>query len=302
MIHTLDLNFIDESHLIASYLLRDGEDVVLVESGPGSTLPALEKGLRAQGLQLGDVTHVLLTHVHLDHAGAAGFVAQHGAKVYVHENGARHLLDPARLWASATRVYGEQLMATLWGEMLPIPEEQVFVLKDGDTVQAAGRTFTALDTPGHAYHHLAYLTDEGDCFTGDVGACALPGYSHVRVPTPPPDLDIPAWDKSLRRLIDIAPERLHLTHFGAVENSLEHLHKTLDELHALTDWMKTHWEAGTSRSDVLTDYFARMQAKAEADGVDEEGLYKFELTAGADGCVGGYRRYFRKLQEQENAS
>lgn len=299
MVATLDLNFLDEEHLTASYLLQGEGEVALVESGPGSTLPQLEKALAAHGLKPEDVNHVFLTHIHLDHAGGAGWLARRGATVYVHERGARHLLDPSRLWASATRIYGADNMAWLWGEMLPVPDDKLVVLQDGETIQAAGRTLTALDTPGHAKHHFAYLTDEGDCFTGDVGACTLPGYTHVRLPTPPPDLDVEAWDQSLQRLLDVRPARLFPTHFGAVTSPLDHLRRTRDELHNLTVWMQERWDKGAPRDQILAAYVERIEQQASDDGVDEAGRFKYQRVAGAPGCVDGYQRYLKKQEEKQ---
>src|SRR5512141_955456 len=130
---TIDLDFQDKTQAIASYLIRHNDGAVLIESGPGSTLPSLEAGLAKQGLSPRDVTHVLLTHIHLDHAGAAGWLARQGAQIYVHPVGAPHLLNPERLLVSAGRIYGDQ-MGTLWGEMLPVPEPQLHIAKDGEEI------------------------------------------------------------------------------------------------------------------------------------------------------------------------
>src|SRR5688500_7620341 len=165
-------------------MLEHSGGVVLVESGPGSTLAALEAGLKAHGYGLRDVTHVLLTYIHLDHAGAAGSLAQLGAQIFVHPVGAPHLIDPSKLIASATRIYGD-LMGSLWGEILPVPPAKLTVLNDNDQVLVGDLHFRALDTPGHAEHHFAYQFEDL-CFSGDVGAVRIPGYSYLRVPMPPP--------------------------------------------------------------------------------------------------------------------
>src|SRR6185369_10433244 len=130
---TLELNFQGRPHAIASYLIRQGDAVVLIESGPGSTLPALQAGLAQEGLSASDVTHVLLTHIHLDHAGAAGWLAQQGAEIYVHRVGAPHMLNPEKLIASATRIYGDR-MESLWGEFLPVPQNQLKVANDAEEI------------------------------------------------------------------------------------------------------------------------------------------------------------------------
>ncbi|TNE47763.1 MAG: MBL fold metallo-hydrolase [Deltaproteobacteria bacterium] len=297
-VEVLDLHFLEQPSLIASFLVRRGSEVALVESGPGSTLPHLTKALAVHGLSPSDVTHLFLTHIHLDHAGGAGWLAQQGATIYVHERGARHLINPERLLASATRVYGEDKMSVLWGDMLPVPEDKLVVLYNGDTVEAAGRTWTAIDTPGHAYHHLAYLTDEGDCFTGDVGGCGLPGYDHIRVPTPPPDFDLDAWRQSIARLQEHQPKRLFLTHFGERENASSHLERLRVNLDVLTEWMQEQWSLERSREEMIAGYWDWIAEQAKVDQVDEDGIHQYQFVAGATGCVDGYRRYFKKQQEQ----
>src|SRR5690606_40448063 len=179
-IHTLDLNFQNLSHAIAAYLIEGPEGYLLIETGPMSTLPALQARLAEHGLSAGDIGDVVVTHIHLDHAGAAGWWAQQGARVYVHPMGAPHLVDPARLWASAGRIYGEA-MESLWGSVVPAPPEQVRVVRDGQQITAAGVTLTAIDTPGHAGHHHTYrLGDVG--FTGDAAGVRVPGSEWVSLP------------------------------------------------------------------------------------------------------------------------
>src|SRR6185503_16739075 len=166
---TLDLNFQGRPHAIASYLIRPpkGDAAVLIESGPGSTLASLEAGLAREGLSPRDVTHVLLTHIHLDHAGAAGWLARQGAQIYVHPVGAPHMLNPQKLLASAARIYGDR-MESLWGEFLPVPENRLKVPKDGETIVVGNLEFVPLHSPGHAEHHYAYMFEDM-IFCGDVG-------------------------------------------------------------------------------------------------------------------------------------
>src|SRR3989304_3051866 len=177
---TLDLNFQGRSHAIAAYLVRYADGAVLIESGPGSTLAELEGGLAKEGLSPRDVTHVLLTHIHLDHASAAGWLAQPGAQIYVHPVGAPHMLNPEKLLASAARIYGDR-MDSLWGEFLPVPESQLNIPKDAEEIAIGDLRFIPIDTPGHAEHHYAYLFED-ICFSGDVGGVRIPGYQYLRVP------------------------------------------------------------------------------------------------------------------------
>lgn len=220
---------------IASYLLADGDELALVEAGPASTLDTLLAGIRAAGHDPARLTRILLTHVHLDHAAGAGQLAALApdATVHVHPLGTPHLVDPSRLLASAGRLYGDR-MQEMWGTMLPISPHRIRPLKDGESVRVGTRTLVALDTPGHAAHHLSFHEpDAGLVFTGDVGGIRLDGARHVRPPTPPPELDTRAWLASIERLRAVEPRMLLPTHFGGISDAAWHL----DDLAArLTDW------------------------------------------------------------------
>src|ERR671913_1556231 len=195
-IEIIDLDFMNTGQVVASFLLlgEDGASAALVETGPTSCLDRLTAGLKGHGVSHEDVRRVYLTHVHLDHAGASGHLAEilPNATFYVHELGYPHLADPSKLVKSATRIYGER-MDELWGEPRPVPENRLEVLGDSEEVEAAGGLLVAHDTPGHAYHHLAYLEpDSSALFAGDVVGIRLPGQSYVRPPTPPPEIDVEA--------------------------------------------------------------------------------------------------------------
>lgn len=222
---------------IASYLVADGDDLALIEAGPASTRDALLAGIRAAGHDPADLTHVLLTHIHLDHAAGAGQLVElaPGATVYVHPRGAPHLVDPSRLLASAARIYGDR-MDEMWGTMLPVPTERIRTLDDGDTVRVGGRTLAALDTPGHAAHHFSFHDAQaGLVFTGDVGGIRMDGARHVRPPTPPPEIDTPAWLRSIDRLREVDAKMLLPTHFGGITDVEWHL----DDLRArLLEWTR----------------------------------------------------------------
>lgn len=222
---------------IASYLVANGDGLALVESGPASTLQALTDGIRAAGHDPAALTHILLTHVHLDHAAGAGQLARIApdAAVYVHPRGAPHLADPSRLLASAARLYGE-MMDALWGTMLPVPPERLRTPADAEAIRVGGRTLVALETPGHAAHHLAFHDPDARLvFTGDVGGIRLRGARHVRPPTPPPEVDTPAWLASIARLRALEPAMLLPTHFGGIADAAWHL----DDLEArLLEWTR----------------------------------------------------------------
>ena len=294
MVDIVDLRFQGFPAIIASYVLRGPRGVALVETGPASTYPALKAGLAALGIELALVTDILVTHIHLDHAGAAGWLARDtGATVHVHHVGAPHLADPAKLLASAQRIYGDAL-DTLWGETIPTPAGQVHALADGDVVDAAGLRITVVDTPGHAWHHMAYLLD-GLCFTGDVAAVRLPGYRHVRVPTPPPEIDLAVWTRSLTRLAELRPDRLLPTHFGPVAaDTLIHLQAVEEQLAAAAAFVRERWQAGQTNQVIIDAYKPWSAQRALADGVDPDGAGRFEVIVPSEMCVQGLARYFQK--------
>jgi glyoxylase-like metal-dependent hydrolase (beta-lactamase superfamily II) len=226
----IDLRFLGRPHAIATAVVSGGT-LALVDPGPASCLETLELGLQAQGLRLADVTQLLLTHIHLDHAGATGTIVRRHPRVqvFVHERGASHMIDPAKLLASAARLYGDQ-MDRLWGEVAPVPADRLVVLHGGERVDAGGRTFEVAYTPGHASHHVSYFDrGSGVAFVGDTaGVCVDAGY--VLPPTPPPDIDIEAWQESVVRIEGWSPQTLFLTHFGPAPSVTLHLRTLLENL------------------------------------------------------------------------
>ncbi|MEO6496862.1 MAG: MBL fold metallo-hydrolase [Solirubrobacteraceae bacterium] len=201
---------------------HEPEPGVIVDPGPSSALDSLLAAL-------GDVEvrRILLTHIHLDHAGATGLLVQRfpAAEVWVHERGAPHLVDPAKLVASATRLYGDD-MDRLWGEIVPVPAERLRVLSGGETIEG----YRVEYTPGHASHHVAYLhAATGTALCGDVAGVRI-GDGPLIAPTPPPDIDIEAWHRSLERIAAWRPERLALTHWGSFGDAVDHLARLHEEL------------------------------------------------------------------------
>ena len=221
----LDLGFQDRSGVVAAYLLAGEDQLALIETGPSSGLPNLRAAVAQTGHELADLTHALVTHIHLDHAGAAGPLARDipGLKVYVHPFGTPHLIDPSKLVVSAGRIYGDR-MEPLWGEVCPIAIDQIHTLMDGEIIKVAGRRLLGAFTPGHAHHHVAYI-DLADRlgFTGDVGGVRMQGTGYVAPPTPPPDLDRELWWQSIDRLQGFDLDRLYLTHFGEFRDVDRHL-------------------------------------------------------------------------------
>jgi len=296
LIHTLDLYFQNLPHTIASYLLIGPEGPVLVETGPRSTLDTLVTGLAHHGFSPRDIRHVLVTHIHLDHAGAAGWLAREGAHIYVHHVGAPHIIDPSKLLASATRIYGDQ-MDTLWGAVLPVPADQVTPLSDGDEIAINGLVFTALDTPGHASHHHVYRVEDV-AFTGDAAGIQIPGVYYVDLPAPPPEFNVELWQATIERLLGLNVNAIFPTHFGRVDNWKQHL-RDLSSLLKVNSQMIRDWLAvGLGRDEILLKYLASHQEQAMAAGMTNEIYDQYEAANPHYMSVDGIMRYWRKRAPQ----
>ena len=290
----LDLNFQNCKNAIASYLIPYKEGLILIDSGPGSTQEQLEKNLLDHDRDLGEITHVLLTHIHLDHAGAAGWLAGSGAQIFVHERGAPHMLDPTKLIASAARIYQDQ-MNVLWGDFLPVPENQLTVLSDGDEISIGQYTFLALDTPGHANHHMAYLL--GDiCFSGDIGGGRINtmGLRYLRVPMPPPEFDPPKWRNSIERLKRERISKIAVTHFGIYDDITWHLNAVLEELDAAEEWMDKTLPQNLPISELRKEFVQWALNRSRKLGINEDVLGTFEKANPSGMSADGIKRYWDK--------
>ncbi len=297
-LRTFDLHFQDRPHTIAAYLLPHDDGTALIETGPGSTAAMLQARLAENGRTPNDITEVLLTHIHLDHAGAAGWLAaDHGATVYVHEIGAPHLTNPERLLQSARRIYGED-MDRLWGEMRSVPDDQLVVLSDGDTLQLGDLNAEALDTPGHASHHLAYVIDDV-CFTGDVGGVRLPGETYVELPLAPPEIDLAAWRESLSHLRAAIQRHdvTHLapTHFGVYEDVAAHLDRLEAALARADEWAEQTLPDVAADETALREITTTWMREQAADaGVDDATWELYELANPSWMAALGLKRYWKK--------
>jgi glyoxylase-like metal-dependent hydrolase (beta-lactamase superfamily II) len=291
-IHPIDLHFQGSPEAIAAYLVIGPEGPVLVETGPGSSLPALQDGLAQHGVRPADIRDVLVTHIHLDHAGAAGWWARQGARIHVHQVGAPHLIDPERLLASARRIYGDA-MDSLWGEFLASPAEKVHGLRDGDVVEAGGLHFTAFDTPGHARHHMLYRLEDV-AFTGDLAGIRLGGRPYLRLPTPPPEFDLPAWLASLDRARAEKFSRLYLTHFGVVDDVEGHWAEVESRLHEYTDFAGRELARGAERDVILAAFEAREAARQAAAGLSLADRERYAAIGPAGMSVDGLLRYWNR--------
>jgi glyoxylase-like metal-dependent hydrolase (beta-lactamase superfamily II) len=291
-IHALDLHFQQQSETIASYLVKGPKGPVLVETGPMSTLDTLHARLAEHGYRPDNIRHVLITHIHLDHAGAAGWWARQGAQVYVHEVGAPHLIDPSRLLRSATRIYGDK-MDSLWGTILSAPPEQVTPVTDGQTIDAAGLSFKALDTPGHAFHHHAYQLDD-IAFTGDTAGVRIPGIFFVDLPAPPPEFQPELWQKSIERLLSCSFTAIYPTHFGRIEDWRQQLEVLSGLIEVASDFVRVRMNAGIERDQILEDYRAWFNARAKAGGMSTERFDQYEAANPLYMSVDGIIRYWTK--------
>ncbi|MDQ4132257.1 MAG: MBL fold metallo-hydrolase [Actinomycetota bacterium] len=286
-------------NVTAGYLV-EGPEPVLVETGSQTSLGALLDALRRLGLGPSDLAGVVVTHVHLDHAGAVGDVAAAfpDAAVYVHEKGARHLADPSRLIDSAARVYGD-LLDGLYGRMTPTPSERIRVLADGEQVRVGpARSLTAVDSPGHAKHHLALQDSEtGILFTGDAVGVRLPGVGVLRPATPPPDFDLDQAVSSLRAFAARRPSALALAHFGVVPGPPSH---TLEEaetvLHRWAEVAEKAWRDGHDVAAALDASFG-----AELAGFDDRQRERHETLNGVHSNAAGLRRWLDTRPRPETA-
>lgn len=290
----IDLQFLGRSHVIASAVVRGPAGVAIVDPGPTSCLATLELGLQEQGVRWDEVRHILLTHIHLDHAGATGAIvrAHPHITVFVHELGAQHMIDPTRLLDSATRLYGDQ-MDRLWGEFAAVPQSHVVSLVGGERIETGGRVFDVAYTPGHAVHHVSFFdASSGLAFVGDVaGVCALGGY--VLPPTPPPDIDLDAWSTSVDRILEWSPATLFLTHFGAVTEVRPHLSQLLDNLQLTADVVRESLEREGTDEEKSERFAAWLRQELRRQMTDVQ-VDSYVVAAGFKYLWYGLARYWRK--------
>ena len=293
MVKIIDLEFLGHKKTIATFLIETGDGPVLIETGPHSTLPKLKKGIEEAGYAFEDVKHVFLSHIHLDHAGCAWAFAEHGAKIYLHPFGQRHMANPEKLLASAKRIYQDQ-MDRLWGTLKPIPEEQLIVVADNEVVKIGKTRFRALFTPGHAVHHIAWQMGNV-LFAGDVAGVRI-GNGIVVPPCPPPDINIEDWNASIRRLLDKRFDSLYLTHFGKIDNVKEHLKELKGRLANWANWIRPYYENGVDQKTVLPDFQCYVKKQLEAGGADEVLLARYEGANPSWMSVAGLYRYWKKKE------
>jgi glyoxylase-like metal-dependent hydrolase (beta-lactamase superfamily II) len=282
-LNPLDLRHLGRERVIGCYLLETGDGLALQDCGPTTCVPELKARLAERGLELRDLRHLLLSHIHLDHAGATGvLVRDHpGLQVHVSEIGAPHLVDPERLERSARRLYGDEF-DTLWGELAPVPEQNIHVV--GSEVLG----LECFPTPGHASHHVCYLDGDGTLYAGDAAGVRIQPARFVLPPTPPPEVDLEAWDKTLGDIARREPERLALIHFGVAEDVESHLAEMRARLHEWAERVRD----GASEEE--------FEAAAARDLGPEREPYEQAMPFWQS--YAGLVRYWQKREEAEAAS
>jgi glyoxylase-like metal-dependent hydrolase (beta-lactamase superfamily II) len=274
----VDLEFRGVPHAIGVYVVETADGPALHDCGPTATLPRLKEGLNERGLDLGDIRHVLLSHIHLDHAGAAGtIVREHpDITVWVSPVGAPHLIDPSRLEASARRLYGDAF-DSLWGELIPVPDANLRVA-EGEVL--GWETFPS---PGHASHQVCYLRD-GTLLAGDAAGVRIQPSTYVFPVSPPPDIDVEAWHRTIAEIARRSPDRLALIHYGVATDVSEHLDRLTAELDRLALLVRNGADAATF-----------------AAAIDRDALL-LDKVAPPEQSWQGLRRYWTKREEAATAS
>lgn len=290
----LDLAFLGQPGVIATGVIDTPDGALLVDPGPASCLDALSAGLRAAGIGDRDVRGVLVTHIHLDHAGASGALVRRFPRltVYVHERGAAHLQDPAKLVASATRIYGDD-MGRLWGEFVPVPAGNIQALEGGETLRFGAYDVEVAHVPGHASHHVAYHDRQtGIAFTGDVAGIRIGQAPYVLPPTPPPDIDLDAWRRSLAAIRAWTPSGVFVTHFGLKTDAGAHLDLAEREIDAWAllsrDVLATEDEGARERR------FVARAAERIRYHVGAEAAEAYRAAVPLEHCWLGLARYWAK--------
>jgi glyoxylase-like metal-dependent hydrolase (beta-lactamase superfamily II) len=274
MSRLIDVMHLGHDRVIGAYELEG----LIVDPGPSTCLDTLLAGLT------GEPRGLLLTHIHLDHAGATGSLVKRfpDLRVFVHETGAPHLIDPAKLLESAGRLYGDD-MERLWGEVLPVPADNVVALQGGESVEG----FRVAYAPGHARHHVAYLHEEtGDAYVGDVAGVRIPPHEFTFAPTPPPDIDVEAWERSLDTVAAWRPRRLCLTHYGRTDDPIEQVERVRERL---------RWSAALARRGDRKRFLADVAAETERS-LDEGAALRLRQAAPPEQQWLGLERYWRKLR------
>ncbi len=291
----LDVNWTGRPRSIAAALLESDGQRAIVDPGPGSTLATLRERLRSRGIGVADIDAILLTHIHLDHAGVTGSLVRENPllAVYVHELGAPHMSDPSKLLASAARLWPDTLHQ-LFGETHPVPAENLRILQGGETLKLGAHKLDVVYTPGHASHHVSYFDNaEGVAFVGDSTGVRINNAPYILPATPPPDIDLGIWDKSMDTILARRPARLCLTHFGYSDNPAAHIAEFRERLHRWAEIAAECLRSAPNEAAALEMFVARSRREMQERLGDAEAEHH-AFTAGLNLSFLGLARYLRK--------
>jgi len=292
MINIIGLSLKHIPFAIAAHLIETEAGPILLETGPHSTLPTLEAGLAEYGYKIEDIQHVFLTHIHLDHAGAAWAFAEKGATIYMHPFGKKHMVDPSKLLASAKMIYKEQMDA-LWGTLRPIPEEQIITVKHGEKFNIGGVEIICWNTPGHAVHHVSFQIGN-KLVAGDVAGAKIGSSGMIVPPCPPPDINIDHWMESINLLESLNLEEVYIAHFGKVTDIVNHFTALKLILWDWANWMLPHYQKGTPPTEIIPLFAAYTRQQLLDFGVPEKDLITYESSNPTNMSVFGLLRYWKK--------
>ncbi len=295
----LDLNFQGRAEIIATAVLHGPAGVALVDPGPSTTMATLTAALDERGIRFSDVRQLLLTHIHLDHAGATGSITGRHPhiEVLVHERGARHLADPSKLVASAERIYAED-MDRLWGEVLPVAASRIRSLAGGETISVVGRELKVEYTPGHASHHVSYLDSASQiAFVGDTAGIRRGSGTFVMPPTPPPDIDLEAWRESEKKILAWEPDTLFLTHFGPFHGVRPHLQAMFETLAEWSRIVQRLLADGAASDDDRQQRFVDEAFQDLRRRVGDVEAVDYTKAGGLNFSYQGLARYWRKRHQ-----
>ena len=297
----IDLHWDGQAHCVASALLRSGDHYSLIDPGPASTLPALRESLSGFGLSLQNLDAIFLTHIHLDHAGATGAIVRENPRlpVYVHKVGAPHIIDPSKLLASAGRLWIGDINR-LFGETLPVPAQNVHILEGGESFAVGSRQIDVVDTPGHASHHVAFFDQtEGIAFVGDTAGVRIANRCYIMPATPPPEVDLALWDRSLTNILERKPDKLFLTHFGFAENPVEHIEVFRERLYAWNSRVENLLHDNQDDPKAQTAFIAAVRQEI-SEHVPSEEVEHYAFAAGVNFSFLGLARHIRTKARKQN--
>jgi glyoxylase-like metal-dependent hydrolase (beta-lactamase superfamily II) len=298
----IDTKMTGRFRVTSAYLVR-ARQPTLVETGPTTSADAVTQGLRSLGLDADDLAHVVVTHIHLDHAGGVGRIAARfpRATVWVHERGARHLADPTRLVGSAAQVYGGMdRLLDMFGPMDPVDADRIRAIGEGDRLDLGDRALDVMYTPGHASHHVSLVDSEsGALFTGDALGIHFPDVGVLRPATPPPDIDVELAVESIERIRGRAESALMFSHFGPVREVDELCSVAADRLRAWAGIVREAMEATDDLDRIAEILAARTAPEFDAVGASAEGRERYEVLSGARMNAAGLVRYWTKRRERE---